>query len=173
MIRKCVSWKTRCSLITLSETIQMEILPQTVESNPSLYLFIREGHQTPSLSCTATNTELTHTHGAYSLFLLAQRRLFISPCSTISFFFIIQMMHILTLRSGMENLQHEEARLVLAMVRLSFSTLVKLVLSSGTEISQKSVMTPHRYCLWHQTVILSRQTYSNMNSITEICWVLF
>lgn len=86
MIRKCVSWKTRCSLITLSETIQMEILPQTVESNPSLYLFIREGHQTPSLSCTATNTELTHTHGAYSLFLLAQRRLFISPCSTISFF---------------------------------------------------------------------------------------
>lgn len=73
MIRKCVSWKTRCSLITLSETIQMEILPQTVESNLSLYLFIRERHQTPSLSCTATNTELTHTHATYSLFLLALR----------------------------------------------------------------------------------------------------
>lgn len=165
MIRKCVSWKTRCSLITLSETIQMEILPQTVESNLSLYLFIRERHQTPSLSCTATNTELTHTHATYSLFLLALRHNII--------FFIIQMMHILTLRSGMENLQQEEARLVLAMVRLSFSTLVKLVLSSGTEISQKSVMTSHRYCLWHQTVILSRQTCNNMNFTTEICRVLF
>lgn len=41
----------------------------------------------------------------------------------------------------MENLQ-QEARLVLVMVRLSFSTLVKLVLSRGTEINQKSVMTP-------------------------------
>lgn len=52
-----------------------------------------------------------------------------------------------TLSSGMENLQ-QEARLVLAMVRLSFSTLVKLVLSSGTEINHKSVMTPsvsHRH----------------------------
>lgn len=48
----------------------------------------------------------------------------------------------LTLRSGMENFQHE-AIWVLLMVRLSFSTLVRLVLSSGTEINQKSVMTPY------------------------------
>lgn len=44
----------------------------------------------------------------------------------------------------MENLQ-QEARLVLEMVRLSFSTLVKLVLSSGIEINHKSVMTPSVY----------------------------
>lgn len=52
-----------------------------------------------------------------------------------------QMIHSLTLRSGMENLQ-QEARLVLPMVRLSLSTLVKLVLSRGTEINHKSVMAP-------------------------------
>lgn len=107
-----------------------------------------------------------NTHSRHLLFV------FVSA-ETQYHFFIIQMMHILTLRSGMENLQQEEARLVLAMVRLSFSTLVKLVLSSGTEISQKSVMTSHRYCLWHQTVILSRQTCNNMNFTTEICRVLF
>ena len=64
----------------------------------------------------------------------------------------------LTLRSGMENLQ-QVAKLVLAIVRLSFSTPVKLVLSSGTEINHKSVMTlhmetsiqnpPHNNRSWH------------------------
>lgn len=46
----------------------------------------------------------------------------------------------LTLRSGMEKFQYE-ATWVLVMVCLSFSTLADVVLSKGTEINQRSVMT--------------------------------
>jgi len=51
----------------LSEMGQMEILPQTVESNLSLDPFTREGHQTPSPSsttfyCTGINKEQTFTY---------------------------------------------------------------------------------------------------------------
>lgn len=45
----------------------------------------------------------------------------------------------LTLRSGMGNMKYE-ARLVLAMVCFSFSTLVILVLSRGTEINHRSAI---------------------------------
>lgn len=43
------SWQASQTVIMLSETGQMEMLPQTVESNLSLDTFTREGHQTPSV----------------------------------------------------------------------------------------------------------------------------
>lgn len=71
----------------------------------------------------------------------------------------------LTFRSGMENMKHE-ARLVLSMVCLSFSTLVMLVLSSGTEINHRSVMTPcqREKCLNLpvQTGLVSKQSIISM-----------
>lgn len=94
------------------------------------------------------------------------------------------MIQSLTLSSGMENLQ-QVASLALAMVRLSFSTLVELVLSSGTEINHKSVMTPstshrdlqqkkkspsYRNRLWHKIDCGPEQTetgYSKKNSVTR------
>lgn len=53
----------------LSEMGQMEILPQIVGSNLSLYPFTREGHQTPSpssntLYCTGINKALTYTYNS-------------------------------------------------------------------------------------------------------------
>lgn len=148
LMLKCDCWQPRWTLITLSEMGQMEILPQTVESNLSLHPFTREGHQTPSpssatLYCTAINTQLTCTH-TFSCSFWQRRSHIWPPCIYIHPVWTSspgQATHKLTLRSGMENLQ-QEARLVLAMVRLSFSTLVKLVLSRGTEINHKSVMTP-------------------------------
>lgn len=140
---KCNSWQPRWTLITLSEMGQMEILPQTVESNLSLYPFTREGHQTPSpssttLYCTAMSRELPYTSNSLFFTMLFSH---VKRHSSISDPYVYIFSQVLTLSSGMWNLQ-QEARLVLAMVRLSFSTLVKLVLSRGTEIKHKSVMTP-------------------------------
>lgn len=70
----------RWTLITLSEMGQMEILPQTVESNLSLSTFTREGHQTPWLYCPGVNIELMHTYNSFCsllvtmLFSQAKRR---------------------------------------------------------------------------------------------------
>lgn len=130
----------------LSETGQMEMLPQTVESNLSLKPFTREGHQTPSVSslilyCTTLNNKKKIK--TTSLFVLCSVKLCLLCCACLTL--------TLTFRSGMENLQHEP-RWVLVMVRFSFSTLVKLVLSSGTEINQKSVMmTPRASHRGHQS----------------------
>lgn len=92
----------------------------------------------------------------------------------------LPVLHSLTFRSGMENFQHE-AIWVLLMVRFSFSTLVRLVLSSGTEINQKSVMTPcashkrpsdinpsHKSRLRPQNTCYLRQQqkHSNISSVT-------
>lgn len=54
------------SKVMASKKGQMEILPQTVESNLTLYPFTREGHQTPSpsssiLYCTLTQKTQTLT----------------------------------------------------------------------------------------------------------------
>lgn len=72
-----------------------------------------------------------------------ERKDALTSLGTELFYFIFSLdgvLHGLTLRSGMENFQ-QEAKWCLVMVRFSFSTLVKLVLSSGTEINQKSAMT--------------------------------
>lgn len=161
LLVKYESWQPRWTLITLSEMGQMEILPQTVESNLSLYPFTREGHQTPSSSSSTTLycKHRTNVHIQFVLFVVSNNVVLTGEeerpfhiCSIFVYLLCLlyvapsgsslgQMIHSLTLRSGMENLQ-QEARLVLAMMRLSFATLVKLVLSRGTEINHKSAMTP-------------------------------
>lgn len=74
LLLKCDSWLPRWAFIA-SEMGQMEILPQTVGSNLSLYPFTREGHQTPSpvsttLYCVSTYEHRTNMHIQFFLYFV-------------------------------------------------------------------------------------------------------